>query len=587
MDGAPLAAPVTARVAAVHTRARGLVRWLVGIAVGLTGLANMASIFLPRLRLDQLLDVWPLDLEVESSLRNLTVVVGFLLIMLSRGLIRGKRTAWELTVVLLALAVVSHALRGGWVLATWGTVLACALMLSARTHFQARSDPPSVRRGYAALFGGMALVFLYTAGGILWLRSQLAPVVHPRGLVRATLHAMTWADHLRGLPATPEARFFLDAVPWLSVCALAYGLFQLLRPVARTLLPAPHERELVKELIAHWGTSTISYIALSTEKSYFFHSSGQAGLAYRLVGNVAVVAGDPIGPEALLADVVAEFGAFCRRQDWHMVFWQVAQTRLPMYTARGLCTMKIGEDAVVDLPGFTLKGGPMQNLRSMCRRAEKAGVEVRFFEGQVDDPDLARQMAALHAAWLAERGGVEMGFSMGRFGERLGLETVYAVAVDGSGRVHAFVNFVPIYGRHGWALDLMRRDARAECGAMELLLARGIERFAARDDQMLSLGLAPLANTTGEPTTGLERLCHACSGRFGGLARAESLYNFKKKFHPRWEPRYLIYPNTLSLPRVGLALVGVHLSLRWLPWLRHGGRQGAPPGGMRAVDRAA
>jgi phosphatidylglycerol lysyltransferase len=582
MDSAPLAAPATHALR--RRQSVGVIRWLVGVAVGITGLANMASIFLPHLRLDLLLDSWPLDLEMETSLRSLTVVVGFLLIMLSRGLIRGKRTAWELTVVLLVLGIITHALHGGWVLATWTAMLACVLVLSARAHFQARSDPPSVRRGYAALLGGLALVFLYTAGGILWLRSQFEPVVRLRGLLRATLHAMAWTDHLRGIPDTPQVQFFLNAVPWLSICALAYGVFQLLRPVAKSLLPAPHEREIVKQLIAQWGTSTISYIALSKEKSYFFHSSGQAGLAYRLVGNVAVVAGDPIGPEVLLADVLAEFSTYCRRQDWHMVFWQVAHSRLPLYTARGLQTMKIGEDAVVDLPSFTLAGGPMQHLRSMCRRAEKAGVAVRFFEGQVDDPELARQMEAIHAAWLAERGGVEMGFSMGRFGERLDLETVYAVAVDATSRVHAFVNFVPIYGRHGWALDLMRRDAQAKLGVMELLLANSIERFKARGDQMLSLGLAPLSNTTNEPASNVEQLCHFFSSRFGGLARAESLYNFKKKFHPRWEPRYLIYPNTVTLPRVGLALVVVHLSLRWFPWLRQGVRRQASSQRLEAAD---
>jgi phosphatidylglycerol lysyltransferase len=568
----PLAAPATP--AARSQAAVGVIRWIVGVAVGLTGLANMVSVFLPRLRIDLLLDAWPLDFETEASLHSLTVVVGFLVIMLSRGLIRGKRTAWELTVVLLVLAVVVHVLHGGWVLATWGTVLALTLVLAARTHFQARSDPPSVRRGYAALFSGMALVFFYTAGGILWLRSEFWPVLRLRGLLRATLHAMAWTDHLRGIPNTPEVQFFLSVVPLLSVCALAYGVFQVLRPVAKSLLPAPYERAIVKQLVATWGTSSIAYIALSKEKSYFFHSSGQAGLAYRLVGNVAVVAGDPIGPESLLPDVLAEFSAYCHKQDWHMVFWQVAQTRQPMYTSRGLRTMKIGEDAVVDLPSFTLQGGHMEHLRSMCRRAEKAGLHVRFYEGKVDDPDVARQMEAIHRAWIAERGGVEMGFSMGRFDEQLDLETVYAAAVDGTGRVHAYVDFVPIYGRHGWALDLMRRDATAKLGAMELLLTRSIERFAAQGDQMLSLGLAPLANTTNEPQSNIAQLCHFFTSRFGSLARAESLFQFKKKFHPRWEPRYLIYPHTVTLPRVGLALVAVHLSTHGWPWQWHGSRTG-------------
>ena len=42
------------------------IRFLVGLAVGLTGVASMLSVFVPHLRLDILLDAWPLDFEVES-----------------------------------------------------------------------------------------------------------------------------------------------------------------------------------------------------------------------------------------------------------------------------------------------------------------------------------------------------------------------------------------------------------------------------------------------------------------------------------------------------------------------------------------
>lgn len=562
-------------------------RFLVGLIVGLTGFVDMLTVFAPRLRLDLLLDVWPLDFEIESEVRSLAVVVGFLLIMLSRGLVRGKRKAWELTLLLLVISACFHVIRGGWVLATWVTLLDVALFSALRPAFRARSDPPSVLRGYAALGAGLLLVLTYTIGGFILLRSQFAPVVELRAVARTAVHTLTWMDVARHIPETPQALWFVEAVRWLSFSALVFGMTQILRPVATALLPAPHERERVKELIQAFGSSTIAYVALSSEKSYFFHSSGQAVLAYRLAGNVAVVAGDPIGPRTLLGDTLNEFAAFCRQQDWHIVYWQVTQDLLPLYTARGLQSMKIGEDAVVDLPAFTLKGGSMEHLRSMTRRAEKAGLEIRFFENKVDDPELARQMEAIAAAWLADKGGVEMGFSMGRFGERIDLETVFAVAVDTAGRVHAFTSYVPIYGRNGWALDLMRRDAESANGAMELMLVRAIERFAAQGDQVLSLGLAPLANTTGEPSTGITQLCYFFTSRFGGLAKAESLYNFKRKFHPHWESRYLVYPNTVALPRVGLALVAAHLSRQWLPWARLASRQKAVAAQEQPVPYAA
>jgi phosphatidylglycerol lysyltransferase len=565
----------------------GWTRFLVGLLVGLTGVAEMFSVFAPRLHLGVILDAWPLDLETASALRSIAVVVGFLLIMLSRGLMRGKRKAWELTLGLLVLSILFDVMRGTWEGATWGTVLAVVLVGALRPHFRARSDPPSVARGYASLAAGLLLVFTYTVGGFIALRSEFSPILKLKAIVRAAIHTIVWLQMARHIPTTPEAQWFLDAVRWLSFSALVFGMAQVLRPVATALLPAPQERERVKDLVRQWGRSSIAYIALSAEKSYFFHSSGQAVLAYRLAGNVAVVAGDPIGPASLLPEIVREFSGYCRRQDWHVVFWQVAQEHLPLYAAHGLQAMKIGEDAVLDLPSFTLKGNAMQNVRSSARHAEKAGIEIRFFEGAVDEPQLAHQMEAIHATWLAERGGVEMGFSMGRFGERLDVETVLAVAVDGEQQVQAFVSFVPIYGRDGWALDLMRRDAASANGTMELLLVRAVEHFAARGARMLSLGLAPLANSTGEPSTSIEQLCHFFTSRFGGLARAASLYNFKRKFHPHWEGRYLVYPGRLALPRVGLALVAVHLSRQWLPWARVAQRQKGVAAEVRPVPHAA
>jgi phosphatidylglycerol lysyltransferase len=551
-----------------------LARLLVALVVGLTGLANMVSVFVPRL--DSFLDGWPLDFDLESSVRIVAAIVGFLLIMLSRGLVRGKRKAWELTLGLLALSTFFHAARGGWVLASWGAVLAVILVGMLRPLFRARSDPPSVMRGYAALFTGLALVFVYAVSGFYWLRTQFAPVVHLESAIRMSVHTLAWMRLMQHIPLTPQAHWFLNAVPWLSLSALAFGVVQVLRPVATTLLPAPLEREEVQALVRRWGTGPISYFALTSEKSYYFDSSHRAVLAYRLAGNVAVVAGDPIGPPDALPGLVGEFAAFCQQQDWHVVYWQVAPPLLGLYTAQGLQTMKIGEDAVIDPQTFTLRGNAMQNVRASARHAEKAGLAVRFFRGPVTEPSLVHQMEAISSAWLAQKGGVEMGFSMGRFGEQSEGDTVFALAVDNDQRVHAFVNFVPVYGRNGWALDLMRRDAAAS-GAMELLLAGAIEYFAEQGAEAVSLGLAPQANSAGEPSSSIEQLCSYFTSRFGGLAKARSLYNFKRKFQPRWESRYLVYPNTMTLPRVGLALAAAHLSRQWLPWTRASARRAAAP----------
>lgn len=154
---------------------------------------------------------------------------------------------------------------------------------------------------------------------------------------------------------------------------------------------------------------------------------------------------------------IQQFMAFCQEQDWTVVFWQVRDVLVDLYRAAGLHVLKIGEDAIVNTRTFTLAGKAIANVRSSAKRAEKEGIRVVFWREQVRDIDQLSQMEQISRSWLARKGGSEMGFSMGRFDPYCDAEQVYAVAVDTNNTVHAYVTFVPIYGRNGWGLDLMRQ----------------------------------------------------------------------------------------------------------------------------------
>ena len=151
-----------------------------------------------------------------------------------------------------------------------------------------------------------------------------------------------------------------------------------------------------------------------------------------------------------------------------------------------------------------------------------------------------------------------MGFSMGHFDPYGDDEQIYALAVDGNNKLHAFVTFVPIYGRNGWALDLMRRAEQATPGTMELLLARSIEYFKKEGSDIVSLGLAPLSNVHHTDETFVRTSIDFLTHHFGNPDKNRSLFTFKKKFQPQWESRYLVYSHTLTLPTVGWALYRAH-----------------------------
>lgn len=562
---------------------RHLVRLSIGLLTGVVGVADMLSAVVPRLGWNILLGTWPVD--IRFGVHQLTVVTGFFLVMLSYGLIRGKRHAWCITVALLLLSALLHILRGGSVLATLVAVLLVALLVALPGSFRAKSDPPSAIRGYTTLLLGLGIVLFYTIGGFFALYGQFEPLVDRFGIEHVLLRLIIHA-HLH-LPPGTQVFFFERALPGLCLSAILYGTLLIFRPVAATLLPDELERYQVTALTHIFGTNSISYFALSEEKSYFFSSTGKAFISYVLEGTIAVVAGDPIGPEEEMLPIIQQFMTFCHEQDWTIVFWQVREVLIERYRSVGLHLMKIGEDAVVNTHTFTLKGGAMANVRTSAKRAEKDGVQVVFYRGQVPDAEQLAQLEQISRTWLAQKGSSEMGFSMGHFDPQGDCEQVYALAVDRANRVHAFVTFVPIYGRHGWGLDLMRRAETCAPGTMELLLARSIEYLKRGGADMVSLGLATLSNTNHSEEGFLDSSIGFLNHHFGNPEKSLSLFNFKKKFQPAWESRYLVYSSTLRLPRIGWALYHAHqrdvslimtLSQGLKPWqgrLRAGQKQPA------------
>jgi phosphatidylglycerol lysyltransferase len=533
---------------------RMIVRLTIGLATGLVGVADMLSAVVPKLNWDVLLGVWPI--VASHNAQKLTVVVGFFLVMLSYGLIRGKHQAWNITLVLLVLSFFLHILRRGSVLATL-TALALTIVLALLfRYFQARSDPPSVKRGYLVLIIGLLVVVLYTIGGFIALYSQFETQIDRFSIQGVIVRLLTNA-HLHLSPGT-QALLFEHALQALCISAILYGMISILRPVAKALLPNEEERRVVAFSTRSFGYNSISYFALSEEKSYFFSKSRKVVIAYVLEGTVAVVAGDPIGPESELAGALHEFKTFCSQQDWTMVFWQVRNDLLDLYHTFGMHFIKIGEDAVINTQTFTLRGGAMANVRTYAKRAEKEGLRVVFYHGQVQDVEHLRQIEKISQQWVTRKGGSEMGFSLGQFNSTGDPEQVTALAIDKQNLVHAFVTFIPIYGRKGWGLDLMRRAERCAPGTMELLLSRSIEFLKSCGAEMVSLGLAPMSNANNEDTSLLDSSIDALTHRFGNLKESHSLSQFKKKFHPTWESRYLVYSHTLTLPKVGWALYKAH-----------------------------
>jgi len=510
-----------------------LVRAIFAIAVAIMGLLSGLTTLLPLRpgRLDLLTALLyqfaPFSPSIWSFLRTghtIALIVGFFLFLLAFGLAHGKRRAWQLVIILLPLAALAHVIKGLNVEEAGLTLLLWFGLLGGSHYFHVESDPWRMRQAILLLTLGFLLLLLYGLSGLYLLQAQLLLPNTIQGILRSLLLRFINISAGEIIPLTRRATWFLDSLPWLSTAALLTGLFFLLRPVSAHWWKVYQKerftqmRQNITQLVRDYGNHTLAFFALAPENLHYLTLNGEGLVSYRLTGNVAVVLGDPICPPDVFEHVTRNFLDLCELHDWRVAFYQAHPEHLPRYHALGLHAFKLGEEAILNPQTFTLSGSAMANVRTSCRRAERDGVIIQWYDG-VPPKEVLDQLQSLSQAWLERKGGkhtTEMGFSMGRFDElvetatraKLVAETyspqadgcpkevprfVTGVAIDQSSHVCAFITFTPLYGSQthlsqatrqgstrewGWALDLMRRGLQAPPGDRPAL-PRSDARFPA------------------------------------------------------------------------------------------------------------
>ncbi len=553
-------------------RSRTLARTALGIAVAAMGMVNILSALLSHSpsRLQALRRLVPTD--VLDTSRTFTLLAGALLLVTAWGLRRGKRRAFVVALLLCAVSVPVNLLKAfDFEEATMASVLMFALGVSADA-FRVRSREPSWGPVARGVLWGFVFIALYVVAGTWLLELQLGHRMRIGDLLAdAAWRAFGIGAPVALVPASlPHAAHRI--ADWYARSLPVLGFTLAVGAAVASLRPARHrrrhqqERERVLALLEQHGDSTVAAFALDDEVDYFFSDNSRAVIAYRYESDTLLAIGDPIGPREEWPALLIDFERYCEAGDWEFAFFQARDAHLDAYRERGWHALHIGEDPVIDVADFTLEGPAVGDVRRAVHRAGRAGLEVRQFGagGAVLDPDhgdraLVEELRAISDGWLAAHAGGEKGFCMGRFdAARLG-HAWLAVAWNGRAqRVEGFVTWEPIWARKGWALDLMRRRQDSAPGTMELLIARSAEAARARGDGLLSLSLSALARVgeaqAGDPGAG-ERTRVLLRRHLARFYDFEGLFRWKRKFAPRFEDRYLVYPGPFALPRVALALV--------------------------------
>ena len=544
--------------------------WSAAILTGLVGVVNLLSSVTPNQHGRNHWLKHFLPFEITASGHIFAALTGFVLLTLATNLLRRKRVAWLLTIGLLIISIISNLLKGLDFEESFLSAVLLAQLLLMRHVFTAKSDPPSIAQGVRVLIGALLFTLAYGTIGFYLLDGKFSEDFNWSEAVGQTLAMFFTEDNLGLKPQSKFGTFFANSIYVIAASTITYALLMLLKPVFVRDSTEPRERQRAREIVEKYGCSSLAAFTLLSDKSYYFSPSGHSVIAYVPKGRGAIALGDPIGPIEDRKEVIVAFQQFCQRNDWYPAFYQTLPDEIDIYKSLGFKVLNIGKEGVVDLNAFSLQGKAGKNLRTPLNRMTKMGYKVKFYQPPISH-DLLRQMKPVSDEWLQMVQGSEKHFSLGWFDETYLRECEIAVVYSPNSEIVAFTNLVPEYQLNEITNDLMRYRRAIENGMMDFLFISMFQHYKEIGYDSFNIGLSVLAGV-GETAESrrLEKVLRYLYKHLERFYNFQGLYAYKDKFHPRWEPRYLVYPSLTALPDVVVALIRADSGDRLLDYFRPG-----------------
>jgi phosphatidylglycerol lysyltransferase len=482
------------------------------------------------------------------------------------GLTRGKAMAWWLAVATLTVALLAQTGAGPQPVGLVLVAGALAVLLADNRRYRVATGSSWMRRIFALLLVALVLVGLETSLIIVTTGSWPRPFAALSDATASLGNALGISDDVAGsVLSLASHNLFLGLLLVVARLPIVLAAIGILSWVPEPPVD-PTTRARARAIAERYGSGALLPFQLGPDKLVYSPEEADGVVVYGMAGRTAVVLGDPIGPVEHSGGVLSAFFERCRRIDHLPVVYQASSGGRAALLAAGFRVFRVGEEAVIDLPGFDLTGSRRANLRHTITRCHKAGVSTRWFPSGIDpkvSPQLVADLESIDEEW--RRGmGPQLGFTVSHFdAESLSSEPV-AVALDENGRALGFTTFRPTGIDGGWVLDLMRRTVDSPPGVVEMCIAAAAAAFRAGGSTSLSLGLAPLANV-GAGRMAEDRLL-ALGARFAGRwYDVSGLAFFKGKFDPVWIPRYGAIRRRRDFVGFVIALLWVHV--RPTSWL--------------------
>ena len=463
-------------------------------------------------------------------------IVGVVLLLLSQAVRRRIDSAYFATIAMLVLGIIASLGKGLDYEEAFILGVMLITFIPTRKHFYRKSALLQLS------FSGQWLVLAMMAViGSTWLGFFSHKHVEYS-------NQLWWQFALHG-----DASRFLRSS--LAIVVVITGLigYRLFTHTAFSLV-LPSEADIDSaEMISKKSRDTSTYLALTGDKYLLWSDTGNSFLMFDVTSKYWIAMGDPVGVTEELEELAWQLLTLADQHNAKVAFYQVSTNHIPLYLELGLALIKLGEEARVPLATFSLEGGKRSGLRQAYNRMLRDGISFEIIPASAVDAILPRlQQVSDH--WTKDKKAREKRFSLGFYKDDY-LRRCEIAVVKKSGQIIAFANIWQLENKEELSIDLMRYEPGAPNGVMEFLMVSLMLWGKQHEYHWFNLGMAPLSGLEKHPLASLWNKIGNTVFRFGHeFYNFEGLYQYKNKFDPKWQPRYLAAPAGLSMASALLAV---------------------------------
>lgn len=521
-----------------------LLRVIPALLLLLLGIVNLVSVLTPAIhfRVHLLRDFLPLS-TIQASGYFMLITALFLLVT-AAFMLKGLRMAWYFAMGLCIVSVFGNLFKAFDYEESIFALLTIIILLLSRKEYYVKNDRKLRILGIKTMLLSAAAVLLYGGIGFYYLDEKHFKIDFSwYESVRFTLQYFFLIGNDALIPQDTFARSFLYSIQMGGFLCISFFIYTLVRPHIFRQRTDKNDFERAKDWLLLYGDSPLDYFKVYPDKTIFIDDRLEGFIAYRVAGNFAVVLEGPVGPQTMLTDLLKSFESYCYQHGLRCVYYRVPPQKLHLYPDKK--KINLGQEGVVNLNTFTLEGGARKSLRNAEKKCRDQGFYSQVYHHPLSD-DLIKKLQYVSDEWLRDTKRSEIVFSQGIFlPEELKEHTVMTIENAERGIV-AFLDLIPDYVEGEGTYDLIRKTSAAPPGVIDFLQLELFRFLKSMGCERVNLGFAPLSGNL-SPQTFPEISMKFAYDKIRTFSHYKGLREFKDKFSPEWEHRYLVFDQDYDL----------------------------------------